>query len=507
MVTGIAVALVALIPLLYVAYYTVTTSPSVTRELLFRPRMGELLWNSVRLMVAGMALSAALGVAAAWVVERTDLPLRPLWHALMCAPLAVPAFVNGYGWVSLTHRVEGFWGASLIVTLSYYPLVYLPVSAMLRGLDPALEEVAQSLGYSGLRRFTHVVLPVLRPALLGGCVLVGLHLLAEFGALALLRYNTVTTAIYDQYQSTFAGAAANMLASVLVLLCLLLLLAELRLRGHRRLARVGGGAARHATPTYLGGLTAPVFLAMTGLVTLSLGVPIASLVHWLAVGSSTEFPVDRLVSAATTTIGLSIAAGLLTVCMAAPVAWLAVRRPGFLSTTLERCTYLANALPGIVVALALVTFAIRSIQPLYQTYFLLVLAYAIMFLPLAMVSVRSALELAPPVLEDVARSLGLGRISVVARVTFPLVLPGVGAGAALVFLASATELTSTLLLAPIGTRTLATEFWANSSSVAYGAAAPYALLLILISIPATVLLSRQAGNQVGKADRKGGVLT
>jgi len=493
---GAAVAVIALIPLLYVAYYTLTTSPSEARDLLFRPRMGELLWNSVRLIAMGIALSAVLGVGAAWLIERTDLPLRRLWHALMCAPLAVPAFVNGYAWVSLTHSVEGFLGASLIVTLSYFPLVYIPVSAMLRGLDPALEEVAQSLGYGGLKRFAHVVLPVLRPALLGGCVLVGLHLLAEFGALQMLSYNTFTTAIYDQYESSFNGTAANMLASVLVLLCLVLLVGELKLRGHRRIARVGAGAARKVPPVPLGRLTLPVVLGLGGLTVLSLGVPIGSLLHWLRVGSSTEFPVDRLASTTTTTVGLSLAAGVLTVVLAAPVAWLAVRRPGWLSTVFERCTYIANALPGIVVALALVTVSIRSFQPLYQTYALLILAYAIMFLPLAMVSVRSALELAPPVLEDVAASLGLSKPRTVARVTFPLVLPGVGAGAALVFLAVATELTSTLLLAPIGTRTLATEFWANSSSVAYGAAAPYALLLILISIPATILLSRQASAEV-----------
>jgi len=495
---GAVVAVIALVPLLYVAYYTVTTDPSESRDLLFRPRVGELLWNSIRLLVGGIALSAVLGLGAAWVVERSDLPLRRLWHALMCAPLAVPAFVNGYGWVSLTHAVEGFWGATLIVTLSYFPLVYLPVSAMLRGLDPALEEVAQSLGYSGLRRFVYVVLPVLRPALLGGCVLVGLHLLAEFGALQTLGYSTFTTAIYDQHQSSFNGTAANMLASVLVLLCLVLLLGELKLRGHRRIARVGSGAARKLPLVPLGRWTVPVFASMAGVTVLALGVPIGSLVHWLVVGTSTEFPVDRLVATSLTTIGLSLAAGLVTVALVAPVAWLAVRRPGMVSTFFERCTYVANALPGIVVALALVTVAIRVVQPLYLTYPLLLLAYAIMFLPLAMVSVRSALELAPPVLEDVAASLGLNRPRTLARVTFPLVLPGVGAGAALVFLAVATELTATLILAPIGTRTLATEFWSKSSAVAYGAAAPYALLLILISVPATILLSRQAGREVSR---------
>jgi iron(III) transport system permease protein len=96
------------------------------------------------------------------------------------------------------------------------------------------------------------------------------------------------------------------------------------------------------------------------------------------------------------------------------------------------------------------------------------------------------------VLDSVARSLGAGPLATLRRVTLPLVAPGLGAGAALVFLAAVTELTATLLLAPTGTRTLATEFWQNSNSLAYGAAAPYAALMVLLSAPATFLLTRDA---------------
>ncbi len=192
-----------------------------------------------------MALTAVLGVALAFLVERTDVPAKPLWHGLLVAPLAVPAFVNSYAWVSLDRSIVGYGGALLVITLSYYPLVYLPVVAALRGLDPALEEAAWSLGQSRWHSFRTVVLPQLRPALFGGVLLVGLHLLAEFGALQLIRFQTFTTAIYDQYGSTFNGAAANMIAGVLVLCCLLLLLGELRLRGHRRLARVGWRRGPH----------------------------------------------------------------------------------------------------------------------------------------------------------------------------------------------------------------------------------------------------------------------
>ena len=389
--------------------------------------------------------------------------------------------------------MQGYAGAVLIVTLSYYPLVYLPVVAMLRGLDPALEEAAYSLDHSRGRTFFRVVLPQLRPALLGGSLLVGLHLLAEFGALQMLRFPTFTTAIYDQYRSSFNGPAANMIASVLVLCCVLLLVAELQLRGHRRYARVARGAARPAERQRLGATAlAGRRCSCSASWRWRSAIPTYSLTHWLLVGSSTEFPVGELASAAGTSLALGAGGAVLTVVLAIPVAWLAVRYRKAASTAVERSTYVANALPGIVVALALVTVSIRVVQPAYQTYALLLVAYAIMFLPRAVVSVRTALEQAPEVLDDVAHSLGTGPLSTARRVTLPIIAPGLGAGAALVFLAVATELTATLMLAPIDTTTLATKFWAASSSVAYGAAAPYALLMVLISIPATILLGRQA---------------
>ncbi len=492
MLAGSAVALLALVPLGYVVAYAVSLGPAQTWELLARPRVGELLRNTLGLLVGVVACCVVLGVACAWLVERTDVPLRPLWHVLFAAPLAVPAFVNSYGWVSLTHGVQSYPGAVMVVTLSYFPLVYLPVVAALGRLDPAQEEVAYSLGQSRWTAFRRVVLRGLRPAVLGGALLVGLHVLAEFGALQMLRFPTFTTAIYDQYRSAFNSAPANVLAAVLVLGCLLLLLAELRLRGDRSLSRVGSGSARPVERVRLGGWSVVALLAAAGLVGLAVGVPVASLTHWLLVGSSTAFPVGELLSATATTAGLAVAAAVLATTLAVPVAWLAVRHRGVVSDLIERCTFAAHALPGIVVALALVAVSIRAVQPLYQTLPLLLLGYSLLFLPRALVSVRSTLEHAPPALEDVSRSLGNGSLRTFARVTLPLIRPGLGAGAALVFLAVSTELTMTLLLAPIGTATLATEFWSNTSSVRYGAAAPYALLLVLVSLPATYLLSRQA---------------
>ncbi|GIH70550.1 iron ABC transporter permease [Sphaerimonospora thailandensis] len=489
---AVSVSLIALIPLCFVVGYSASIGPTEAARLVFRPRTGELLWNTVRLAAGCVLLCAVIGVSAAWLVERSALPGLRVWNVLLVAPLAIPAFVNSFGWVSLMPGATGYGGALLIVTLSYFPLVYLPVAAALRGLDPALEESAHALGHSPWRTFLRVVLPQLRPALLGGSLLISLHLLAEFGALQMLRFPTFTTAIYDQYQSTFNGPAANMLAGVLVVLCLLLLLAELRLRGRARYARLGAGSARPSPRTRLGRGTAPVLLGLGVLIALALGVPLGSLGYWLTMGTSSAFPVGMLVTTTLTSVGLGAAGAILTTVIALPVAWLCVRRPGRLSVILERSTYFGNALPGIVVALALVTIAIRLTPALYQTTALLLTAYAILFLPRTMVNVRSALAQAPPVLEDVAHALGAGRSATFRRVTLRLIAPGLGAGTALVFIAIVTELTATLLLAPIGTHTLATQFWSHSDSIAYAASAPYAALMVLISAPATYLLTREA---------------
>lgn len=487
-----AVAALTLVPLGYVVAYTVAVGPETAARLLLRGRVLELLRNTAGLTVAGCLACAVLGVGAAWLVERTTLPGRRMWTALMAAPLAVPAFVNSFGWVSVTPAVEGFGGAVLITTMSYFPLVYLPVAAVLRGMDPAFEDVSRALGNGPARTFFRVVLPQLRPALLGGVLLVGLHLLAEFGALQALRFPTFTTAIYDTFQSTFDGPAATMLAGVLVIGCLLLLLAELRLAGRARVARVGSGAARAPVRHRLGALTPLAVAAMAALAVLALGVPLGILGYWLATGTSTAFPLGALATATATSVGLGLAAAAVTCVLALPAAWLSVRHPGWTSRILERSTYVAGSLPGIVVALALVVVAVRVLPGLYQTVVLLVAAYAVLSMPRAMVSLRAALVQVPPELDDTARVLGVRPAAVLRRVTVPLVARGLGAGAALVFLAVVTELTATLLLAPTGTATLATQFWSASSALAYGASAPYALLMIVISAPAAYLLTRES---------------
>lgn len=490
------VGLLVLVPIVVTLVEGASLGLGRATALLLRPLVGTLLVHTVVLVATVTAAAGAIGTAAAWCVERTDLPGRRVWGPLLAAPLAVPAFVSSYAWVSLSPRFEGFGGAFLVVTLSYYPLVYLPVAAALRGMDPALEEAGRSLGLGPARTVAKVVLPQLRNALLGGMLLVALNVLTEFGAFALMRYSTFTTEIYAEYQASFSQGGAALLSVVLLVCCVGLLVAESRIRGHHRYARVGRGAARPATRYPLGARRAAVLAGLGLLVTIGLGVPIGTLAYWLTQSSSAAVTVaagslSSLAGATASSLGLGLGGAALTVVLALPVALLAVRRRGRLATLIERSTYLADALPSIVIALALVYLAIRYVHPVYQSHLLLLVAYAILFLPLALVAIRSSLAQVPPNLTETARSLGCGPIGALRRVVLPIAAPGIGAGAALVFTMVVTELTTTLLLAPIGTQTLATQVWADTSTLAFAAAAPYAAVLVAISGLATWLLGRR----------------
>ena len=234
----------------------------------------------------------------------------------------------------------------------------------------------------------------------------------------------------------------------------------------------------------------PALLALGALVALALGVPLGALVYWLIAGSSTTLPSASIIGAAVSTVGLGLAAALITTLAAMPVAVLAVRHPTRLARLLERSAYLARALPGLVVALALAYFAVRHAFALYQTPLLLVP-------PTPSSSCRwrwsrSARASRRPRrrLEEAARSLGQPPLAVFRRVTLPLIAPGLAAAVSIVFLSSVTELTATLVLRPTGTETLATRFWTYSTGLAYGAAAPYAALMVAISAIPTYLLVR-----------------
>jgi iron(III) transport system permease protein len=410
---------------------------------------------------------------------------------LVVVPFAIPDFVVSFGWSSLTTWVQGFRGAVLVMTLAVYPLVYLPVAASLRSADPGQEEVARSLGLGRVRTFLRVTLSQARGAILGGCVLVALVLLAEYGAFEILGYQTFTTEIFTEFQVSFNVPTASALSLVLVLLSIVVLGGDVLARHRGRVVRTGPLVQRATTRHRLGRAKLPVLAGFAALVGLALGVPIASSVYWMFEGGAHALTGASILDAGWHTAFYSaVAAGLATL-LALPVAVLAVRHGGRGARLVERSTFLVLAMPGLVIALALSYFTNRYANGFgYQSAPLLIAAYAILFFPLALVGVRASVAYAPVNLEEVARSLGQGRVAVFRRVTLPLLGPGLAASFCLVFLAAVTELTATLILVPNGVQTLATQFWAYQQNLSYGQAAPFALVIIAIAAVPSFVLSR-----------------
>ena len=478
-----------LLPIVFLVVQAVQVGWAQLHQLLFRNLTAVLVWNTVSLLLVVTALCAVVGTLAAWFVERTDLPCRRLFTVLLVIPLGIPDFVVSFGWRAIFPGIGGFWAAVLVMTLAVYPLVFLPVAASLRAADPAQEEVARSLGLGRLRTFWTVTVGQARLAIFGGAILVGLVVLAEFGAFEILGYRTLTTEIYSEFQVGFNEPAACALSVILVLLGALLLGSEASVRGHGRASRVGAGAARRIRPVLLGRARPAVLAGAVLLVALALGVPVGAIIYLMVQGGNSTLPPASLLIATGNTFAYAAAAGLVATVAALPIALLSVRFSRRRVMALERSNMLVLAVPGLVVALSFTYVTEHFLQGrFYQTSPLLVLTYAIMFFPLAVVAVRAAVARSPVGLEEVGSSLGVRRRSVLWRVTLPLIGPGLAAAFALVFLETATELTATLVLHPTNVQTLATQFWAYESNVSYSQAAPYAGVMVLIAaVPGYVL--------------------
>ena len=495
------------VPIAYLILRTLGVGTEVW-DLLFRSRTLDILVRSAVLVVAVTGASVAIAVPLAWLTVRTDLPFRRAWSVITVLPLVIPSYVGGFlvvvalgpkgvlqGWLSplgveRLPEIFGFPGAMLTLTLLSYPYVLLPVRAALGRLDPTLEETSRSLGKGPWATFFQVTLPLLRPALAAGALLVALYTLSDFGAVSLLHYETFTWAIYIQY-GYFARDLAAALSLVLVTLALGILILENRTRSRSQYYRSTTGVVRPPLTFRLGRWCWPALALCATVVLFSLVMPISILVYWAARGISAGEPLLLLWSQARNSLYVSGLAAVVAVIAALPIATLTVRYPGRVSGLLERFSYVGFALPGIVVALALVFFGVRYATPLYQTLGLLIFAYVILFLPTAVGAARTSLLQVSPMIEEAARSLGRTPFRVFTSITLPLVRPGILAGTALVFLLTMKELPATLILSPIGFKTLATSIWGATEDGFFAQAAVPALLLILASsIPMAFLVLR-----------------
>ncbi|MCM2387187.1 ABC transporter permease [Streptomyces albipurpureus] len=487
---AIAAALLALLPLGYLGVRAMEHGWGYAWDIVTERRTLELLVRSLQLTAIVVFACLVLGVSLAWLTVRTRLPGRRLWAVLATLPLAVPSYVAAFTWISAAPSLAGLPGAAITLTFACSPYVFLPVAAALRGIDPAQEEAARSLGSGAFRVFWRITLPQLRPAAAGGAILVALYVLSDFGSVSITRYDTFTRAVHSSYQASFDRTPAAVLGCVLVTMTVLLVMAENRTRGRAGHARTGRGSARPPVPLSLGWWRVPALVWCTTVSAAAVGFPLATLGYWLTIGNSGWDP-QRLWSATLATLTVAAAGAAVTTLLALPVGVLAARHRGRAARFLEQSVYAGHAVPGITVGLALVFFSVRYAYPLYQELPLLIAAYVVLFLPVAVASARAAVLQSPPVLEDVARSLGRSPLNVLREITVPLAAPGIGAGAALTFVVIMKELPATLLLRPTGTDTLATRLWTETGAGAFAGAAPYAAAIVLLAAIPSYLLGRR----------------
>lgn len=513
------VALFVAIPLAYIFIRALGAEPEAWQRLL-QTRIWKLLGNTLLLVVAVTGGALLAGVSMAWFTERTDLPGRKIFRWMLAMPLAIPAYIGGivhlallrprggyipqaleaiFGQPVFTPSPLGFWGAAFILTLFTYPYVYLLSAAAFRSLHASLEEAARTFGRSPLQTLFQVTLPALRPGLAAGALLVALDILAEYGTVTLLRYETFSSAIFVQLAGRYDRSAASVLSGILVTLAILILWSELRVQGQARFTQMES-SWRPAPPAALGKWRLPAFLLVLGMVCASLLVPVLVLAVWSIQAFLDPQTLSTVFRTGSQGFGNYVwnslwssgLAALIAVLFSLPVALLSVRHPNRFSRFISRFCQVGYAIPGVVIALSLVLLVNRLLPFLYATPFVVVIAYVLRHMPQAVRASESALNQLSPSLEEAARTLGRTSLQTLVQVTLPLILPGLLAGGSLVFLTSLKELPATLLLRPAGFDTLAVRVWTWAADGFYSQAAPAALFLILASaLPLYFLLRRE----------------
>jgi len=503
----LASAALILLPLGYVTSQALSADPAVWSRL-WTTRIPELLTNTIWLSASVACLTLLLGVSTAWLVTRIEFAGRRLWEGALVLPLAMPTYVLAYIYSYLLGfggPVEHVWqlvagpqarifspqsylGATLVMTLDTFPFVYLLSRSALLNLNVSFEEVSRASGISRLKTLWLVTLPLMRPSIAAGLALVILYVVSDFGAVSLLRYQTLTYAVFQQMTGRSDNTAASILSLLLVGLALLFLVTERWFRHRSRFYQTTGRYRRPERHRFgwLGTTLVTGYLALV--VGASFGLPAYLLVIW-SLSPEAQATIDNRF------FGFLWNSGFLAACAATggvliglPLAYMANRRPSWLNLGCLQAAYAGYVLPGPVAALAVLVLCLNLTPFLYGSVLVLIVAYVIHFLPAGLQSLEPALQQITPNLEEVSRTLGLGVRQTWQRVTLPLMRNGFIVAWVLMFLQTMKELPATLLLRPVGFDTLAIRVWMEASEEYYQLAAPSALLIVLLGLPTLLLL-------------------
>ena len=523
--TAIGTAVVVAVPIAAVLSSLVVPSVDVWRHL-WRTQLLDLIANTL-LLLLGVGMGTLLvGGGLAWLVVFHRFPGRSVLEWALILPLAVPAYVIGFTFLGLFEyagpiqgalrgalgagarlpELRSYGGVVAMMTLVFYPYVYLLARVAFREQGTAAVEIARTLGRSRPAAFLAVTVPMARPALAAGVALAMMEALADFGTVATFGYRTLTEAIYRVWYGMFDRIAATQLASVLLLFALALLLLEHRSRGRARFVQ-RGRASRALEAEPLRGFRA---VAATAVCLAVLGpafvLPVGQLAWWaLAAVRGGRVAPDFLALLEHTALLAAAAAGL--ACALAVLLAYAGRLRGTRVVRLAaRLASMGYALPGAVIAVGVLlplAWADHVLVPplervldrplgllLTGSAAGLILAYVVRFLAVGLQSVEASLGRIPPSLDDAARTLGAPAGAALRRVHLPLIRGGLLTALVLVFVETMKEMPATLLLRPFGLNTLAIEIWERTSEAMWQEAAVPALALVGVGLLPVMLLIR-----------------
>jgi iron(III) transport system permease protein len=496
------IVFLAAIPLMFVFFNSAQLSAGQWSDL-WSSRLPGLLWNTMSLAVWVAIGCFVLGVSSAWLIARRDFAGRKLAIWLLVLPLTIPTYVFAHiytsllsddGWLGrLWHALLGSdvqvpdlynqFGAALILSLAGFSYVFLLVRAALMRSSRSLDDAARIHGATPIQTFWRVNLPLLRPAVAAGLAVVVLHVLSDFGAVSMLRYQTFTLAIYLQMSGRFDYQAAAGLSLVLVCLSLTFLLLERFFRSRQRYYSSAQSRVVRLRPAS-GGEQLFIWGWLGLIVLFSFVLPVAWMVVWSWEAWVQDYINQAFWGYVINSGIVSFSAATIAVLLAFPVGLFHARQRGFFSNAFLHISNVGFALPGPVVALGVIAFVLEAVDVVYGTLAVLVMAVVVRFLPLAVQSQEAAMQQLTPSIEQAGRILGAGPLENLWRVTLPMIRGGLISAWVLVFIDVLKELPATLLLRPIGFDTLPVRIWIEASEEMLELAAPAALMLVVGTLPA-----------------------
>jgi iron(III) transport system permease protein len=484
------------------------------------------LWNTVWTAALTSVLAMGTGTLLAFLLVRTDLPGRQWMRTLVVLPYAIPPFLGAIGWAQLLGP-QGYllrplldllgieqapWtiyspgGVVMVMTIHFFPFVFLTVAAALQRVDVSLEEAARISGAGGLQVMRQITIPLVAPAILAGGVLAFMGAVANFGIPALLglraRFSVLTTSIYAALNVPDFNLATAMSMLLVVVSAGALGLQRWIQRGEGRFAVIAGKAI-HPQPLRLGAWRWPAFALAAGFCMVIAVLPIAALVVTsflryygapLELASVTTrhyqyiLGLEQVRRAAANSVVLASAAATLCMGLGTAVAYASIkaRIPG--SGVLDAIGTLPYAIPHTVIAVAVLLAWARV--GLYGTLTIILLAYVLAYLPFSLRTTSATLQQIHDSLEEAGRVSGAGPLRTFRDIVLPLVKPGMLAGWILVFMPASRELTMSILLFSLRTETIGVTIF-NMQDAGYTQIAAALSVAVLVVILAGNLLIRR----------------